>query len=304
MVEHESAPAANTLRTRRGFLRTAGAALGAAAVWPQLAKAQAPPALGETYDTQIGGIRILPGYWRPHYPWEHILWVSPAWPSQDYIWLDFPEALFTNRGLLYLSHINPQAPAAYPEWPPIPWKPVDGGLACTRNLPDGVAFTAQAVRGSDSSADLTLTLTNGSKEPLTNITLQTCAFLRAIKEFADYTADNKYVHVAGRGWMPYPEARHLEANGAPYRVGWRTRGTPLCDWPVMVTVSNRAERLVAMTWLTGTLSMVSNPNHPCMHADPQFPDLASGESATIRGKLIFFEGKLEDFDFPRLAGLG
>ena len=30
-----------------------------------------------------------------------------------------------------------------------------------------------------------------------------------------------------------------------------------------------------------------------MHADPAFPDLPPGESASIRGKLFFFEGRLE-----------
>jgi hypothetical protein len=38
-----------------------------------------------------------------------------------------------------------------------------------------------------------------------------------------------------------------------------------------------------------------------MHADPQFKDLAPGESASTHGRIIFFEGKLADFDFARLS---
>lgn len=34
-----------------------------------------------SYATHAKGIRIFPGQWRPHYPFEHIAWVSPAWPS-------------------------------------------------------------------------------------------------------------------------------------------------------------------------------------------------------------------------------
>ena len=45
------------------------------------------------------------------------------------------------------------------------------------------------------------------------------------------------------------------------------------------------------------------PRHPCVHADPRFPDLAPGEGASIRGKLIFFEGSLDELDPKKyLAG--
>ncbi len=56
---------------------------------------------------------------------------------------------------------------------------------------------------------------------------------------------------------------------------------------------------MAMTWLNDTISMVANPNHPCVHADPKFKDLEPGEAASIHGKLVFFEGRLEDFDFSK-----
>ncbi len=128
--------------------------------------------------------------------------------------------------------------------------------------------------------------------------MQTCAFLRAIREFADYTNTNKYVHLAKAGWVPLSAPLPADASG-PYRVGWRHSGRPVADLPVAVVVSNQAPRLMAMTWHTDTISMVGNPNHPCVHADPKFKDLAPGESASIHGKLIFFEGKLEDFDFSK-----
>ncbi len=56
-----------------------------------------------------------------------------------------------------------------------------------------------------------------------------------------------------------------------------------------------------MTWHQATLSLVSNPNHPCMHADPQVKDLEPGEEAVLRGRIIFFEGKLADLDFAKHA---
>jgi hypothetical protein len=51
-----------------------------------------------------------------------------------------------------------------------------------------------------------------------------------------------------------------------------------------------------MTWYDDTLSLVGNPRHPCFHADPKVPDLAPRKNATIRGKVIFFDGPLKKFN--------
>ena len=273
--------------SRRMFVISTGGVLAAAQTVPQ-----------ETYETHAKGIRILPGAWRPHYPWEQIAWVSPPWPSQDYIWLDFPEAIFTSQGLLYLSHVNPPIPTVFHDLPRAEWRTLPNGITFERQLPNGVSFGGSVTRQNDVAVALELRLRNGTREPLKKITLQTCAFLRAIREFADYTKANKYVHLPKSGWTQFGAKMPPDpADSGPYRVGWRTSGAPVADLPVMVTLSNKARRLVAMTWHTDTLSMVGNPEHPCMHADPKFKDLAPGESASIHGHLIFFEGKLEDFDY-------
>ena len=130
---------------RRVFLKCASAAVIAASnglglSWSRAAEASTnkPSGAGaiskrETYATQAKGLRILPGQWRPHYPWEHIVWISPSWPSQDYLWLDFPEAIFTDRGLIFLSHINPDVPAMYADWPRVEWRKVQGGIQPSRH---------------------------------------------------------------------------------------------------------------------------------------------------------------------------
>jgi hypothetical protein len=288
--------------SRRSFLKSGGAAgviFSAASVIPaggQPATVGIANKPGDTYETHAKGIRILPGHWRPHYPWEQIAWVSPAWPSQEYLWLDFPEAIFTSQGLLFLSHVNPGIDAVFSDLPKVPWREVANGIAFDRRLPNGVSFGGSVTKRGDTRVALELRLTNGSAQPLKNIELQTCAFLRGIKEFADYSRDNKFVHVPGSGWMSLTQARDLPAGNGPYRVGWRSKGRPVADWPVMVTRSNTAERWVAMTWHQDTLSLIGNPHHPCMHADPKFKDLEPGESASIHGTLLFFEGKLADFD--------
>ena len=78
-------------------------------------------------------------------------------------------------------------------------------------------------------------------------------------------------------------------------LGWHADGLKAAQWPVIATLSNDAERLVAMTWHTDTWTLWGNPNHPCMHADPHFPDIMPGQKKTIKGELIFFEGSLEEF---------
>jgi len=281
--------------SRRMLLSRAGSSLA----YASLAGAAPQAPAGETYETHAKGIRIVPGTWRPHYPWEQIAWISPPWPSQDYLWLDFPEAVFTHRGLLYLSHVNPDAPTVFSALPAVKWSPIAGGIAFERRLPNGVRFGGSVTCRGASLVDLELHIHNRTSEPLRDITLQTCAYLRAIREFSDFTRDNKYVHVPSRGWIPLPQALAGPPGPGPYRAGWRTKGKLAADWPVLATVSNRAERLVAMTWHESTLSMIGNPNHPCMHADPRFKDLAPEERASIRGNLIFFEGSLQEFDYGR-----
>ncbi len=257
---------------------------------------------GLDYETEVEGIRILPGQWRPHYPFEQIIWISPPWPSQDYIWLDFPEAIFADSGLHYLSHVNPAVPALFHDLPKVPWKTGNDGLSFERVLPNAVKFGGTARKGSASSISLTLYIENGSGQALTNIRLQTCAYLRGIKEFSDFTRTNKYVHTPGAGWVGFDEAKRSDEKGE-FCLGFRGGGPAVSDLPVMVTVSNTAERLVAMTWFDSTLSMVINPRHPCMHADPGFPDLDPGQMEEIHGEIIFFTGTIEEFGEKFRTGL-
>jgi len=257
-----------------------------------------------TYDTAISGIRILPGSWRPHYPFEHIAWISPPWASHDYVWYDFPEAIFTDMGLLFLSHVNPPFPVVFPGPPRVDWKEVENGIAYQRTLPNGIGFGGSLVKGEEEGiVSVELHLDNGSDTDLDDITMQTCIFLRAAKEFSEYTADNKFVHIPKRGWVPFPEAQKIGGEEGRFRIGWRS-GPKSADLPFMATVSRDAERLVAVTWLEDTYSLVTNPGHPCMHADPALPRVPSGDSASIRGEVIFFEGQLDEFtEYLRNRGM-
>ena len=248
----------------------------------------------DTYATHAKGIRILPGQWRPHYPFEQIAWISPPWPSQEYVWLDFPEAIFADVGLLYLSHVNPQHPVMFPDLPTTPWHTIEDGLCFERLLPNGVKFGGSVRTDSISTVLLELYIHNGGHLPLRDIRLQTCTYLRVIKEFSECTQQNKFVHTKKDGWLSYDSAKDSKSEDGHYRLGWRG-GPKVSNFPVMVALSNQPNRLLAMTWGEHTYSLTGNPNHPCIHADPFFQDLDPGKESRISGKLIFFEGSLDTF---------
>ena len=237
----------------------------------------------------------MPGQWRPHDAFEHIVWIRPPWEWADYVWLDFPEAIFADRGLLYLSHRSYKARQLFDDLPGIEWQKIAGGLVVRRVLPNRVVFRAGIRAKSAISVALELTIENGSEQLLSGIKVQVCAFLRAAKEFSEYTNANKFVHTPGGGWVNLSEAAACEGAEGSYRVGWRS-GRPVLDLPVIVTLSSAAERLIAISWFGATYSMIGNPEHPCMHADPCFDNIEPGASQTISGEILFFEGGLMAFE--------
>jgi len=166
-----------------------------------------------------------------------------------------------------------------------------------RTLPNAVRFGGSLTRRDAHNVEMELFIDNQSNEPMQQITLQTCAFLRNTFEFSAYSQANKFVHVPGQGWRRFDDALAGEPRGK-YRLGWRG-GPPVADKPVLVTQGRNPNRLLAMTWFEDTLSLVGNPAHPCMHADPVFPDFAPGRMHTLHGRLTFFEGPLEEFDLHR-----
>ena len=239
---------------------------------------------------------VRPGKWRPHEPFEQIAWIRTPWSDPlfpDYIRLDFPEAIFCNYGLLFLSHVNPGIPSMYPKLMKVEWEVLSGGLRFDRTLPNGVKFGGKLITEDDTTVIFELFIENGGNEPMKNITLQTCAYLKDTAEFSGRTDENKFVHHRDKGWVTFKEALSQKANGR-FRLGWRS-GPQVADLPVMITVSEDRKRLAAMTWFDDTYSLIQNPMHPCMHADPFFPDLDPGEKHLIKGALMFFEGTPEQF---------
>jgi len=247
------------------------------------------------HDSIQGQIHISPGIWRPLFGTEQIAWVSPPWSSREYIWLDFPEAIFSDNELLFLSHINPVIPYKFRYMQSVKWEETGKGIVYKQELPNGIRFGGSVAKKNENTISLELWIQNGSDEPMKDVKLQTCAYLHGIEEFDQKTSENKLVHVAGQGWMPYMEAKEIDDVKGKYHIGWLS-GPKVVDLPVILALTKEPGHLVAFTWFENTYSFVGNKNHPCFHADPRIGDIEPGGSKTIKGELIFFEGTTEEFE--------
>lgn len=253
--------------------------------------------LDEAHNTFVTGLKIFPGMWRPHAAWEQVAWIKPPWSEAGYVWLDFPEVIVTGDNyFLYAGHGPVSHPAVrHGILPKAAWRATAAGITFERELPGKLVVGGSLVQRAECSVNLELRIENHGESRIPPFKMQTCAFLRLVDEFAEHTNANKFVHITGRGWVSLPESSKLADGSGKYRVGWRG-GPAVADKPFLVTVGRSGKRLVGMSWFEDTYSMVGNPGHPCMHADPAFPDLAPGAAYTIRGILCFTEGTLADFE--------
>ena len=179
------------------------------------------------------------------------------WDPQSYVVIDLPEALWSNLGLTYLAHthIDTVWDTQGIDLAPQEWeRRADGSLRHERMLPNEVSFGA-AVNPVDDHIDMELWMRNGSEAPLSDLRIQNCVMLEAARGFHHDTNHNKRL------------------TGSVAAV----RNEDGSHW--IVTAWERTQR----AW--------ANPPVPCLHADPQFPDLPPGAKATLRGELWFVDGE-------------
>lgn len=194
--------------------------------------------------------------------------------AASYVVVDVPEAIFSNLGLTYLAHTHiptlwDQQGLSLPrrEWT----RREDGGLESERTLPNGIAFGARVTPGPE-AVRMELWLRNGTNEKLSGLRVQNCVMLAHARGFATQTNANKVFQ------PPYAAAHAKDEEG----VGRR--------W--VITAWSPIQRC----W--------GNERCPCLHADPQFPDCAPGETVRLRGWLSFFEGDDIKREFQRIESTG
>lgn len=186
--------------------------------------------------------------------------VIPPWSQGygEYVVVDAPEAIWSNLGLTYLAHTH--VPTIWstasdaPRLPQLEWQEnSDGSIEMERTLPNGIRFKTKATPEGD-QVHMEMSLHNGTTERLTGLRIQNCVMLRAAPGFTAQTSSNKR--------LDHPFAMARSEDGSRW----------------IVSAWERCHR----AW--------ANPPVPCLHSDPQFPDLEPGQTATIRGWLGFYEG--------------
>ncbi len=196
--------------------------------------------------------------------------VFTPWNRADYVVLDIPEAIWMQTAdgpqLLYLAHTH--VPTVWDkqdvELQRLEWqRDQEGQLSYERKFPNGVVL-ATRIQSTPNAIHMTMTLTNGTDQALTGLRVQNCVMLKMATGFNQQSNDNKVFR-------------------APYAVCRDTSGS---RW--IITAWQPCQR----PW--------GNEKCPCLHADPQFPDCAPGETVRLVGWLSFYEGDNIDAELNRV----
>jgi len=179
------------------------------------------------------------------------------WDAASYVVVDLPEAIFSERRLLFLAHTD--VPTIWDKdnviIENVDWKrQPDGSLRLERVLPNKIAFGASVIP-QERSVKMELWLRNGTDQPLPRLRTQICAMLKGAPAFNDQTTTNK-----------------------------------IFKCPSVAVHSAGGDRWILMAWERCGRAW-GQPMVPCLHADPVMADCAPGETVRVRGRLWFYDGK-------------
>ena len=160
-------------------------------------------------------------------------------------------------------------------------------------------------------ADISMSVQNTGEETLTNILGHIC--LGHLSEpFRDPEYERQYIRSDGaylnlnktdRGSNPIRTHygvrgyRVIELFNRPDTPFWGTPSPELADNGMILTRSKDGTKLMAL-WFdpAGELFQNSDDSNMCIHSDPAYGDLAPGKSVNVEGRLILFDGDLEEFE--------
>ena len=186
--------------------------------------------------------------------------IFAPWKDGGYIVVDLPEAVWHQvdgkRELIYLAHTH--VPTIWSkqsvQLPVLEWNREEhDGLSLTREFPNKIKMSSH-VQVADCGVRLQFSISNGSDQNLTGLHIQMCGMLKGLTGFAEQTNDNKVFS------SPFSACKSAMGNQ------WVILGFDHCH----------------RVW--------GNARCPCLHADPQVPDCAPGESQTVHGWVSFFQG--------------
>ncbi len=196
--------------------------------------------------------------------------VFTPWDPTSYVVVDVPEAIWSNLGLTYLAHTHVPTiwNKANVQLEPQEWQvQPDGSLRSERILPNEITFGSRVTARTD-HVDLEMWLTNGTREPLSDLRVQNCVMLKGARGFEQQTNDNK-----------------------------------LFSTPYVACQSEDGGRWIITAWEPVQRAWANAPC-PCLHSDPQFADCGPSETRRLRGWLSFYEGEAIQDELARIDATG
>jgi hypothetical protein len=192
--------------------------------------------------------------------------VFVPWDESSYVVVDVPEALWSDLGLTYLAHSH--IPTIWDkrnvQLQQLEWqKDPAGSLRCERVLPNGILFGTRLKPSADAVL-MEMWLTNGTNKTLTDLRVQICVLLKGAAGFENTTNDNK-----------------------------------VFQGPFAACHNQQGDRWIITAWYPRD-RVWANPQCPCMHADPKFPDCPPGRTRRLFGWLSFYEGTDIDGELLRI----
>lgn len=186
---------------------------------------------------------------------ETKLSVFAPWDDSSYAVVDIPEAVWSNLGLTYLAHTH--IDTVWSKQKIIltkhEWQFVDGNFQSVRRLPNGIEFGVK-VCPRDDNLLMRMWLTNGTKEPLSDLRVQNCVMLKGMRDFDQQTNDNKQFTDGYAVASSIHGTRWIISGWDPLHRNW------------------------------------GNERCPCLHSDPKFADCPPGETVWLRGWFSFYAG--------------
>lgn len=187
---------------------------------------------------------------------ETKLSVFCPWDDHSFVVMDVPEAIWSNLGLTYLAHTH--IPTIWDQQgiqlPQQEWQVLsDGHYRMERRLPNGIVFGTEVTAQRD-HLQMTMWLTNGTSETLSDLRVQNCVMLKGAAGFEQQTNDNKQF-----------------LNG------------------YAVAVSPSGDRWIISAW-DPVHRAWGNAPCPCLHSDRKFPDCQPGETQRLKGWFSFYQG--------------
>ena len=235
-------------------------------------------------------------------------------PGHDFRWrLRIPERVFCKEGVLVGHDIRKVHK-------PVQWsREENGGLVYRRsnrddtpreNLAREIEYELRITPASF-GAELSFEFKNLGQETLHNLTGHVCLGHRS-PPFRDPEYQRSYIRrendflnlgETDRGSNPirthYRIKNHQAIkifNNTTNRF-WGPLSPEIADSGLILTRSAAGDYLVAL-WFDPAAELFHNcdDSNMCIHSDPTYGDLAPGASVTVEGRLILFEGSLEEFE--------